>query len=90
MEHIGFEALYALLILLPGFLTAWIVHSFCSRPVQTELDKVVEALLYSFFIYTAFVTFFKRVPLAIVENTSSGGSHTYSPNLYPRIFLRFS
>ena len=41
----------ACLILLPGFVTAWIVLALTVRPPQTELDKIIEALFYSFLTY---------------------------------------
>lgn len=52
------EALSILLILLPGFLCARIVQSFFVRPQQTEVDKFVEALIYSFVIYVLFAITF--------------------------------
>jgi len=50
-------ALQILLILLPGFSAAYIVQLLASRNTQTDFDKVVEACLYSFLIYAAFVCF---------------------------------
>lgn len=48
-------ALQILLILLPGFSAAYIVQLLASRNTQTDFDKVIEACLYSFLIYAAFV-----------------------------------
>jgi uncharacterized membrane protein YjjB (DUF3815 family) len=45
------QALAALLVLLPGFLAAYILQALCVRRRQTELDKIVEALIFSFLIY---------------------------------------
>lgn len=59
-----FEALSILLVLLPGFLCARIVQSLFVRPQQTELDKIVEALLYSFLVYVAFVFTFPDARLS--------------------------
>ncbi len=50
-------ALQILLILLPGFTAAYIVQLLVSRNTQTDFDKVIEACLYSFLIYAAFVCF---------------------------------
>jgi hypothetical protein len=50
-------ALQILLILLPGFSAAYIVQMLALRPTQTDFDKAVEACLYSFLIYSAFVLF---------------------------------
>lgn len=48
-------ALQILLILLPGFAAAYVLQLLVSRANQSDLDKVVEALLFSFLIYSAFV-----------------------------------
>ncbi len=52
------QALDIFLILLPGFACAYIVQQLAIRPKQTELDKVIEALLLSFVIYFCTVPFF--------------------------------
>ncbi len=45
------QALGVFLVLLPGFTCAYIVQQLAVRPKQTELDKVIEALLLSFVLY---------------------------------------
>jgi hypothetical protein len=50
-------ALEILLILLPGFAAAYVVQILALRGSQTDLDKVIEAGLYSFLIYATFVLF---------------------------------
>jgi hypothetical protein len=50
----SFVALEVLLILLPGFAAAYIVQLLALRATQSDLDKVIEACLYSFLIYAAF------------------------------------
>jgi len=50
-------ALEILLILLPGFAAAYVVQLLALRGSQTDLDKVIEACLYSFLIYATFVLF---------------------------------
>lgn len=57
------QALEILVVLLPGFLCARIVQSLFVRPQQTEPDKVVEALLFSFLVYVAFVSTFPGTSL---------------------------
>jgi hypothetical protein len=54
MPGIGADALSALVLLLPGLLCARLVRRFCVRAAQTELDKLIEALIYSFLIYVIF------------------------------------
>jgi hypothetical protein len=45
------EALGVLLVLLPGFTSAYIVQTLTVRRKQSDLDKVVEALLYTLVFY---------------------------------------
>jgi len=52
------EALGILLVLLPGFACAYIVQFLAVRSKQTELDKVIEALLFSLFLYLLISPFF--------------------------------
>jgi hypothetical protein len=60
------EALGVLLLLLPGFSCAFLVQRLVVRPRQTELDKVIEALLFSFFLYLFASPFFGySLPLAV-------------------------
>jgi hypothetical protein len=60
---LSFEVLTVLLVLLPGFLCAKILQWLIVRPEQTEMDKVVEALLFSFIIYVTFTTIFGHIQL---------------------------
>lgn len=55
------EALGVLLVLLPGFACAYIVQSPAVRRRQTELDKVVEALLLSLVLYVIVLPFFGSI-----------------------------
>src|ERR1039458_7825207 len=52
------EALAVLLVLLPGFVCAKLVQWLCPRPQQTEMEKVVDALLYSAIVYLIFLLIF--------------------------------
>jgi hypothetical protein len=86
MPELGLEALSVLLILLPGFLCARIVQALCVRVSQTELDKVIEALLYSFVIYVVFALFVDGFPVALrVE--SVGEVKRYAIESKPLAFL---
>ncbi len=55
------EALGILLVLLPGFCSAYVVQQLCVRRKQTELDKVVEALIFSFLLFLATLPLFGYV-----------------------------
>lgn len=70
MTAVGFETLAVLLVLLPGFLASSIVRTLCVRKEQTEFDKLIEALVYSFIAYAAFVAIFHRFPLQTLEKNS--------------------
>jgi hypothetical protein len=72
------EALGVLLLLLPGFSCAYIVQRLAVRPKQTELDKVIEALLFSLFLYLITSPFFGySLPLGW-KKISSFGVEQYS------------
>ncbi len=87
MTGIGFEALAVLLVLLPGFLAARIVQTLCVRPSQSELDKIVEALLYSFLIYIFYSGVLGRTALRVVQENLPDGSRAFSPSVRPRDLL---
>jgi hypothetical protein len=48
-------ALEIFLILLPGFAAAYVVQQLATRRKQSDLERVIEALLFSFVIYVCFV-----------------------------------
>jgi hypothetical protein len=67
------EALGILLLLLPGFSCAYLVQRLTVRPRQTELDKVVEALLFSFILYLIASPFYNySLPLSWQERVLAG------------------
>jgi len=74
----GVQAFAILLLLLPGFLSARIVQMLCARPKQTELDKIIEALLFSFFTYLLFaITSGTELPLAWSARADQAGMHYF-------------
>ncbi len=48
-------ALQILLILLPGFAAAYFVQFLATRRPQSDLERIIEALLFSFVIYVCYV-----------------------------------
>jgi hypothetical protein len=48
-------ALQIFLILLPGFTSAYIVQALATRRSQSDLERVIEALVFSFVIYVCYV-----------------------------------
>src|SRR5438876_6476358 len=75
MSELGLGALGILILLLPGFLAARVVQSLCVSTEQSDLDKTVEALIYTFLIYVIFLQFGRPLPVKIqpVATTSSVG-----------------
>ena len=81
LDYVGIDVISVLLVLLPGFLAAGIVQSLCVRPSETEFDKVVEALLYSFLSYVAFVAVVHRMPIRVVAEHVSPTVDHYTPEV---------
>jgi hypothetical protein len=73
------ETLAMLLILLPGLTCAYIVQHLAVRKKQTELDKIVEALIFSFIFYILTLPFF-GYSLPAYWQESSGHQFTIVPN----------
>jgi len=73
------EALGILLLLLPGFTCAYISQHLAVRREQTELDKVVEALIFSFVLYLATLPFFGYT-LPVSWRLAVDGSYQITPH----------
>jgi hypothetical protein len=72
------EALGVLLLLLPGFSCAYLVQRLALRPKQTELDKVIEALLFSFILYLVAAPFFNYSLPLLWQKRAAGGTEQYT------------
>ncbi len=60
----GLQAVLALLVLLPGFVSARVMRMMSARSQQTELERIIEALLFSFFTYICYFAIFgPKLPL---------------------------
>ena len=60
----GTEAFAILLVLLPGFVSAKIVDACCARTKRGDLERIVEALIFAFFIYIPYALIFHgQLPL---------------------------
>jgi hypothetical protein len=73
------EALGILLLLLPGLTCAYIAQHLAVRREQTELDKVVEALIFSFLLYLATLPFFGYT-LPVSWRVATDGSYQITPH----------
>jgi len=63
-------ALQIFLILLPGFAAAYVVQFLVTRRTQTDMERMIEALLYSFVIYVLYMPFNGgRLPFHIVKDS---------------------
>ncbi|MHB8755801.1 MAG: DUF6338 family protein [Candidatus Acidiferrales bacterium] len=83
MSSVGFQTVAVLLVLLPGFVAAGLIHALCVRPTQTEFDKLIEALIYSFVVYVTFVMAFHRFPLQSIRTTQAGSTTYYLSRIHP-------
>jgi hypothetical protein len=73
------EAFGLLLVLLPGFLCAYTVQSLAVRRKQTEVDKVVEALIFSLILYLATLPWFGyTLPISWHEASQNSNSFLIS------------
>ena len=54
----GLQTVLALLLLLPGFISARIVRLLTPRSQQSELERITEALTFSFLVYVAYFFIF--------------------------------
>lgn len=82
MGEFKFEAIAVLVVLLPGFLAARLEEKLTVKGARTELDKIVEALLYSFLIYLIYSSLAKSFPVTI-RDTVAGQTHDYTVSTNP-------
>jgi hypothetical protein len=54
----GLQTLVALLVLLPGFVSARIVRALSAQGQQSELERITEALIFSFINYVIYIACF--------------------------------
>lgn len=86
MSEFKFEAIAVLVVLLPGFLAARLEEKLTVKKARTELDKIVEALLYSFVIYVVYSLLTKSFPVT-VRDTVNGQNHEYSVRTNPGLLV---
>ncbi|HEX4284970.1 MAG TPA: DUF6338 family protein [Terracidiphilus sp.] len=70
-------ALQLLLILLPGFSAAYVVQALATRRQQSDLERVIEALVFSFVIYVCYIPINGgRLPFSIAHDASGKSEDT--------------
>jgi hypothetical protein len=70
-------ALQIFLILLPGFSAAYVVQALATRRSQSDLERVIEALVFSFVIYVCYVPLNGgRLPFHVVADAAGKGDPT--------------
>lgn len=72
-----FQALQLLLFLIPGFISATILNALVVRRDKKELESIVEALIFSMFIYTMHTVISGQSPVTI-DQTEATISYSYS------------
>jgi hypothetical protein len=88
LPDFGYQSLGALLILLPGFLTAELVRTLATRAQRTEFEKVVQAFIYSFLVYVCFTGLNGKFPVSIRAESIAGSQHyTIEPHFWPLVEL---
>lgn len=64
-------ALQLLLMLLPGFFAAYVVQALATRRQQSDLERVIEALVFSFIIYVSYSAVMSgSLPFSVVHDAS--------------------
>jgi len=70
-------ALQIFLILLPGFSAAYIVQALATRRSQSDFERVVEALVFSFIVYVCYVPLNAgKLPFHIVHDPTGKADET--------------
>ena len=89
----GFQALLALLVLLPGFVSARIARSISAPAAQTDVERILDALIFSFFIYILYLFLFGgTMPLEWSATVDAAKAAHYSLQVHYRrlTFLCFT
>src|SRR5438128_1616546 len=81
MPEFTIQSLTALLILLPGFLTAELVRTLSARRKRSEFDKIIQAFIYSFLVYVCFTIIGGKFPITIHVKSGEGATH-YLPEFH--------
>jgi hypothetical protein len=70
-------ALQVFLILLPGFSAAYVVQALATRRSQSDLERVIEAVVFSFVIYVCYVPLNRgKLPFHVVADPAGKGDPT--------------
>ncbi len=86
----GLQAVFALFILLPGFVSARIARMMSAKTQQTELERVIEALIFSFFTYVCYIAIFGALlPFEWSASTAAGQHYTLSVDRWRLLSLAF-
>jgi hypothetical protein len=81
-------ALQLFLILLPGFSAAYVVQGLATRRQQTDLERVIEALVFSFIIYVCYLPISGgRLPFSIVHDPAGKAEDTVVWQLQQLVWL---
>ncbi len=72
-------ALQIILILLPGFSAAYVVQALATRRAQSDFERVIEAVVFSFIIYVSYIPLnHGNLPFEIIKDQSGKTEDTVS------------
>src|ERR1700685_355059 len=81
MQELSSEGLIVLAILLPGFLASELVRILSTRQKRSEFDKVIQAFIYSVFVYVCFAAVGGAFPVTVHLEQTESAKH-YFPELH--------
>jgi hypothetical protein len=64
--NLTIQALQIIIFLLPGFITLYVARSLIAYRPKPELDKIIEALIYSLINYAVFTLFSNLFPISAI------------------------
>ncbi len=84
----GVQALLALLILLPGFVSARSARMMSARNVMSELERITEVLIFSFFTSVVYLLIFgPRLPLEWHADVTASVPYSFQVYRFRVFFL---
>jgi len=77
MEHLNYESFQILIFLIPGFISAYIMDLTIVREKRNIFETIIEALIFSFFIYFLVSVIIRKFPVFIETIESDGSKFSY-------------
>lgn len=83
MPELSKEVVALLQFLLPGFLVSWVFHSLSSHPRPSQLERIIQALIFTLFVQAAVAV--ERSLLSLAGNWYRVGQWTSDSDLLASI-----